>query len=105
MVLTFEFHGSTLPMLMDKLSAVYHFSPKWCRALLWRYCEGPMATVMIGDKQTPWCRFGIGVFPQSCSVWVFDTTLIWYRGVSTVLFNVGFNTTFAHLAPFEDDCA
>lgn len=50
-----------------------------------------MATVLVGNKQTPWFRFGIGVF-QGCTV-------------STILFNVAFNTSFEHLSVLEDECA
>jgi len=57
---------------------------------MWRYYEGLMASVMVGDAQTAWFRFGIGVF-QGCTI-------------LTVLFNACFSTSFEHLTPLEEEC-
>ena len=46
--------------------------------------------MVVGDPQTAWFRFGIGVF-QGCTI-------------STVLFNAAFNTSFEHLTPLEEEC-
>ena len=49
-----------------------------------------MASVMVGDAQTAWFRYGIGVF-QGCTI-------------STVLSNAGFDTSFEHLTSLEEEC-
>ena len=76
--------------------SLIHFSLEWywvpsgfCE-LMWKYYEGLMASVIVGTQQTPWFRFGKGVF-QGCTV-------------STVLFNIAFNTSFEHLSVLEHEC-
>ena len=97
-------HGRDLCMSWIDLANAYgsvkhsliHFSLEWYHVpehfceLMWRYYEGLMASVMVGDAQTAWFRFGIGVF-QGCTI-------------STVLFNAAFNTSFEHLTPLEEEC-
>ena len=97
-------HGRDLCMSWIDLANAYgsvkhsliHFSLEWYHVpehfceLMWRYYEGLMASVMVGDAQTAWFRFGIGVF-QGCTI-------------STVLFNAAFHTSFEHLTPLEEEC-
>ena len=83
-------YGSVKHSLIHFSLEWYHVPEHFCE-LMWRYYEGLMASVMVGELQTPWFRFGVGVF-QGCTV-------------STILFNVGFNTSFEHLSVLEDECA
>ena len=67
----------------------YYVREHFCE-LRWRYYQSLMTTVMVGDAQTTWFRFGIGVFQ-------------WYT-TSTIVFNAGFNTSFEQVAPLEKEC-
>ena len=82
-------YGSVKHSLIHFSLEWYHVPEDFCE-LMWNYYEGLIATVMVGKLQTEWFRFEIGVF-QGCTV-------------STILFNVGFNTSFAHLKSLEDEC-
>ena len=57
---------------------------------MWSYYEGLMAAVLVNGAVTDSFWFEVGVF-QGCTV-------------STVLFNVSFNTSFA-LQPLEESCS
>ena len=83
-------YGSVKHSLVHFSLEWYHVPDHFCE-LMWHYYEGLMASVMVGKSQTDWFWFGIGVF-QGCTV-------------STVLFNAGFNTSFQHLRPLQEDCA
>ena len=67
-------YGSVKHSLIHVSLEWYHVPEHFCE-LMWRYYEGPMASVMVGDAQPAWFRFGIGVF-QGCTI-------------SIVLFNTG----------------
>ena len=57
----------------------YHI-PVGFSEIIFAYYEGLVASVLVGQEQTKWFRFGIGVF-QGCTL-------------STMLFNTAFNTVF-----------
>ena len=82
-------YGSVKHSLIHFSLEWYHVPEHFCE-LMWHYYEGLMASVTMGEAQTPWFWFGIGVF-QGCTV-------------STVLFNAGFNTSFQHLSTLESSC-
>ena len=68
----------------------YHVPDHFCE-LMWKYYEKLAAAVLVNGELTPWFWFEVGVF-QGCTV-------------STILFNVAFNTSFMHLQPLEAKCA
>ena len=83
-------YGSVKHSLIHFSLEWYHVPDHFCE-LIFSYYEGLMASVVVGAEVTPWFWFGIGVF-QGCTV-------------STILFNVAFNTVFDHLAVLEGSCA
>ena len=58
---------------------------------MWKYYERLCAAVLVNGDVTPPFWFEVGVF-QSCTV-------------STILFDVAFNTSFVHIQPIEKKCA
>ena len=82
-------YGSVKHSLIHFSLEWYHVPKHFCE-LMWRYYKGLMASMMIGDAQTAWFRFSIGVF-QGCTI-------------PTVLFNAGFDTSFEHLTRLEEEC-
>ena len=62
----------------------WYFVPSEFAEIVFMYYEGLVASVMVGNEQTVWFRFMIGVF-QGCTL-------------STILFNTAFNTVFDNLA-------
>ena len=54
-------YGSVKHSLIHFSLEWYHLPEHFCE-LMWRYYEGLMASVMVGEAQTAWLRFGIGVF-------------------------------------------
>ena len=82
-------YGSVKHSLFQFSLEWYHV-PDHFRAIIYAYYEGLMAAIMVGREMTPWFRFSIGVF-QGCTA-------------STILFNVAFNTCFAHLEQLREEC-
>ena len=82
-------YGSVKHSLFQFALEWYHVPDHFC-GIIHAYYEGLMAAIMVGSDVTPWFRFSIGVF-QGCTA-------------STILFNVAFNTCFAHLEQHREEC-
>ena len=83
-------YGSVKHSLIQFSLEWYHVPDHFCE-LMWKYYERLCAAVLVNGDVTPPFWFEVGVF-QGCTV-------------STILFNVAFNTSFAHIQPLEKKCA
>ena len=83
-------YGSVKHSLIQFSLEWYHVPNHFCE-LMWKYYEKLCAAVHINGELTPWFWFEVGVF-QGCTV-------------STILFNVAFNTSFMHIQPLEAECS